>query len=704
MSVLIEQHHAGILTLEIDNPPVNAMSVAVRSALLTALERASTDSKIRGVVLFGGGKTFVAGADIREFGKPPQSPSGLQIYQLMDSFRKPILAALHGTALGGGLELALVAHYRIALSSVRVGMPEVNVGLIPGGGGTQRLPRIVGVETALDLITSGRQIDGRTALQLGIVDKLVDADNLGSLVTEAVSYARDLGERGMPPRRIRDERSKLEGVDKQLFPSWRDRNARKWGGLLAPWRVVDCIEAACTTSWDEANAFERRAFEECKASPERAALSHIFFAERAAAKINSQSVETKPQVIGSTAIIGAGAMGGGIAMVFANSGIPVRLVDTSQEALGRGRAAIEKSYDTSVKRGSMDRSTADQSLARISGVMSYDEISDSDLVIEAVFENLAVKQDVFRRLDKLMKPSAILASNTSTLDIDKIAAVTERPEAVIGMHFFSPANVMKLLEVIRGKHSSQQTVASIMGIAKPLGKVGVLAGNCHGFIGNRILYAYGREADFLLEEGATPWQIDKALQDFGLPMGLYLMRDMAGLDIGWSARKEQAPSRPKHLRYSTVADRICELGRFGQKTGAGYYRYQGRTPTPDPQIEALIAAVADEAGIKRRAITDAEIMERVMLAMVNEGAKIVGESIAQRASDIDVTYVYGYGFPRHRGGPMYWAEQQGLAAVLEIVRRNEELHGPFWSPAPLLEKAAALGSWAAAELAQAAGH
>ncbi len=689
-----------IAVLIIDNPPVNALSLAVRTAIAEAIRKTDADPSVKAVVLIGSGKTFIAGADIREFNLqtqgPPAASAGRAAYDAVDASKKLCVAALHGTALGGGLEIALCCHYRVALPAVKVGLPEVLLGLIPGAGGTQRLPRLVGAELALDLITQGTHVEGSRAAALGIVDELIPGAGFDELLDGAVRFTRQALEGRRPLRRVRDTHGKIKHVNPEVFAGFRDKNAKKWSGLLAPWKIVDCIEAACNESWDVAYAFELACFLECKESPQRGALSHIFFAEREAAKIPGLAADTRAPPINSVAIVGAGTMGGGIAMAFANSGIPVRQLEMSEEALQRGSAIVSRNYETSVSRGSMSRAKADENLRRIRGTLSYEEIGSADLVIEAVFEDLGVKQDVFRKLDEVMKPGAILATNTSTIDIDKIASATTRPESVVGLHFFSPANVMKLLEVVRGAQSSPQTLTTSMGLAKRIGKVAVLAGNCDGFIGNRILATYAREAEFLLEEGATPWQVDAALKQFGLPMGMFLMRDMAGLDIGWRVRQRREATRPKHLRHSRVADLICEMGRFGQKTGAGYYKYDGREATPDPQIEQLIIDAAAKAGIERKPIADAQIVQRVLIAMVYEAAKILEEGFASRASDIDVTYVYGYGFPRHRGGPMYWAEQQGLAKIRDKALAYHEIHGDHWKPVALLAKAAAAGSWKAA--------
>ena len=685
-----------VAVLTINNPPVNALSIGVRVGVIEAIRRTDSDPTVKAVILIGAGKTFIAGADIREFGMKLKGPAGREAYDAVDASKKLCIAALHGTALGGGLEIALCCHYRVALSSVKVGLPEVTLGLIPGAGGTQRLPRIVGAEAALDLITAGTHVEAQTAAKLGIVDELIGGVGYDDLLAGALKFARTVIDAELPLTRIRDSMGKLDHVDSDIFTKFRDKNARKWAGLLAPWKIVDCIEAACNESWDVAYAFERACFEECRESPQRAALSHVFFAEREAAKIPGLPADLTARPIGSVAIVGAGTMGGGIAMAFANAGIPVRQLEMSAEALQRGVTIVRKNYDTSVSRGSMTQARADDSMSRISGTLAYEDLALADLVIEAVFEDLGVKQEVFRKLDAVMKPGAILATNTSTIDIDKIAAATSRPSDVIGLHFFSPANVMKLLEVVRGANTSPQIIAGSMALAKRIGKIAVLAGNCDGFIGNRILATYAREAEFLLEEGATPWSVDAALKKFGLPMGMFLMRDMAGLDIGWRARQRREATRPKHLRYSDIGDRICEMGRFGQKTGAGYYKYEGREATPDPKIEQLIISTSARLGIERKPVSDAEIVDRILIAMVYEGAKILEEGIAIRASDIDVIYVYGYGFPRHQGGPMFWAEQQGLSQIRDKALEYYKVHGELWKPVALLDKAAAAGSWIAA--------
>ena len=686
----------GVAVLSIDNPPVNAASQAVRAGIVEGLKRAAADASARAVVLIGSGKTFIAGADIREFNQPQQAPLFPEVLAALENSSRPVVAALHGTALGGGLEFSMACHYRVGLGSVKLGLPEVNLGLLPGGAGTQNLPRLIGPAKALDMILSGKPIGAEEGLKLGLLDQVIVGKTQEELEAGAIAFALERAASDAAHPRVRDRKDKIRNVDPALFSEIRQKNASRWHGQLAQWKIVDCVEAACSKSFEDGIEFERASFMELRSSAQSKALRYAFFAEREATKIPGLPADVKPREIRSAAIVGAGTMGGGIAMSFANAGIPVQILDMAQDAIDKGLERIRGNYATSVARGSTPQAKADKALTLISATTRYEDIGQADIVIEAVFESMKVKHEVFGTLDRVMKPGAILATNTSTLDIDSIASATRRPEDVIGTHFFSPANVMKLQENVRGAKSSQQTIATVMNLAKTLGKVPVLAGNCHGFIGNRILYSYGRECDFLLEEGATPWQVDRALQGFGFPMGVYLMRDLAGLDISWSVRKGLAATRDPSIRYSSVADRICEQGRFGQKTGAGYYKYEGRNASPDPEIEKLIEAVARDAGIQRRTVTDEEVVTRVLSMMANEGAKILGEGIALRASDIDVTYLYGYGFPRHQGGPMFWAEQQGLAKVLETVRQYHATQGKLWTPATLLiERAAAGGGWAA---------
>jgi 3-hydroxyacyl-CoA dehydrogenase len=676
-----------IAVLTVSNPPVNALSAAMRRGLFEGVARAVADPSVIGIVIIGD-PGFIAGADIREFGKTPTPPGLRDLYPPMEASPKPIVAAISGAALGGGYELALACHYRVALSAARVGLPEVNIGLLPGGGGTTRLPRLIGAAAALDLMLSGKHVPAAAALDLGMVDAVVDSDLRGA----AIEFARARAASGHQHPVLRERTDKIAGTDPELFSNLRKKNAAKWRGLFAPGKILECVEGAVTKPFDAAYAFEEQAFQECIASPARKALVHVFFAERQAAKLEGVGPEIKPRPIHKAGVIGAGTMGGGIAMVLANAGLPVVQTDVSAEALERGRKIIEDNYATSVARGSTSQSAVDKALALITGNTDFAALADCDIVIEAAFENMEVKQDIFRRLDEVMKPGAVLATNTSTLNIDKIASVTRRPEDVVGTHFFSPANVMKLQENVRGAASSPETLLTVTAFAKRIGKMPVLAGNCDGFIGNRILAVYGRECDFLLEEGATPWQIDDALMAFGFPMGMYRMRDLSGLDVGWRIRQYREQFRDKTLRYSPIADRLCEQNRFGQKTQAGYYLYDGRTPRPDPEVEALITRVSAELGIPRKPVTDEEIVTRVLTAMVNEGAKVVGEGFAQRASDVDVVFIYGYGFPRYQGGPMFWAEQRGFKTVLADVERYHAAHGKLWTPAPRLEQLAASGA------------
>jgi len=681
----------GVAVITIDNPPVNASSYPVRIALIELFERAEKATEVTAIVLIGAGKTFVAGADIKEFGQPPKHPL-LPVVQLrIEASSKPVVAALHGTALGGGFELSMCCHYRVGIPSLKVGLPEVTLGILPGGGGTQRLPRLVGAEKALDMMLTGKPIAASQAFQLGILDALFDTEEHSELQQQAIDFA--LSVVGKPLTLVRNMQDKIAGTPASLFADIREKNAKKWAGQIAQSSILDCVEKACETAFDDGKQFETDAFTVLRESAQSKALRYAFFAQRQAAKIPGLDKSIKPQKVEKAAIVGAGTMGGGIAMCFANAGIPVFLLDVSQQAIDAGLKRIRSNYEISVGRGSMQQAAANTAMQLITPTTSYQQIADVDVVIEAVFENMPIKQEIFAMLDQTVKKGALLASNTSALNIDEIASATKRPEDVIGTHFFSPANVMKLQENVRGARSSDQTIVNAMQLAKQLGKVPVLAGNCDGFIGNRISAVYSRECDFMLEEGAMPWQIDNALKAFGFPMGVYLMKDMAGLDIGWQIRKNREPGRNKSLRYSIVADRICELGRFGQKTSAGYYKYEGRNASPDPEIQNLIESISQELGIERRSFEDAEIVERVLCAMANEGAKIIEEGIAIRASDIDVTYLFGFGFPRYQGGPMFWAEQHGLEKVLATVNRYHQQQGVFWEPANLLKERAVKGSW-----------
>jgi len=679
-----KQGAIGVIT--VNSPPVNALSAAVRDGLGAAFEKGQADPEVKAMVLLGGGRTFIAGADIREFVQPPKGKPFHDVLAAMENSSKLIVAAIHGTALGGGLETAMCCHYRFAVPAALVGLPEVKLGLLPGAGGTQRLPRLVGVGTALDLITSGAFVPAPQAKELGIVDEIGD-----DLLAGAVAYAERLVAEGAPLRKIRDMPCEAEAGQ---FDAFRKANARKFRGFLAPWKCIDCIEAAATLAFDEGIARERALFMECMTSPESAAQRHVFFAEREVAKIPDVPKDTPVKDIKKIAMIGAGTMGGGIAMNFANAGIPVMMLEVAQENLDKGMAIIKRNYQNTVNKGGLSQARMDQRMALFSSTTNFADIGDADLVIEAVFEKMELKKEIFAKLDGVMKPGAIMASNTSTLSIDEIASATKRPESVIGMHFFSPANVMRLLEVVRGTKSAPETIATAMGIGRKVGKISVLVGNCFGFVGNRMLHGYTGEGTFLLENGALPQQVDKAIFNFGLPMGPFAMGDMAGLDVGWLVRKGRAATRPTNEEYGgTIPDRICELGRFGQKTAGGYYDYKegDRTPIPNPEVQAIIEQVSKEKNITRSEFSDEEIVKRCLYPLINIGAQILDEGMAMRPSDIDIIYINGYGFPAYRGGPMQWADSIGLENVLADIKRFHAEFGERWRPAPLLEKLVAEG-------------
>ena len=683
MSDLVQSaKRGGVAVITLDNPPVNALGAGLRQGVAACLEQAAADPTVRAVVLTGSGRGFSGGADIREFGKPPQPPSLRQVIDMAEDCPKPVVAAIHGTALGGGLELALGCHYRMGDASARLGQPEIKLGLLPGAGGTQRLPRLIGVEPALDMILKGDPVDAQEARALGLLDEVIEGD----LVAGAVAFAARLADEARAPRRTRDLAIPAD-LGAELFARAREGLAKRARGLIAPYRCIDCVEQAVRLPFDEGMAKERELFLECLGSEQSRGQRHAFDAERQAAKIPDVPANTPVQEITSAAVIGCGTMGGGIAMNFANAGIPVRVVEGAPEALERGMAIILRNYAGSVSRGRLTQEQMDRRLALIRGTTDYSEIAESDLVIEAVFEEMELKRQVFATLDRVCKPTAILATNTSTLDVDEIAAATARPGKVIGTHFFSPANVMKLMENVRGAKTSNETIATVMRLSKAINKVGVLVGICDGFVGNRMLHAYSRQANFLLEEGALPHQVDKVIYDFGFPMGPFAMGDLAGLDVGWRIRQRRAKTRPKDQRYSPIADRICELGRFGQKTGAGWYRYEdgSRTPLPDPEIDSLIIQVSQELGFERRDISDQEILERCLYPLINEGAKLLEEGIALRAADIDVVWIYGYGFPVYRGGPMFYADSVGTRTIYEAVSRLYDRHGEMLKPAALLE-------------------
>jgi 3-hydroxyacyl-CoA dehydrogenase len=675
-----------VAVLGINNPPVNATSIEVRKGLAEALKDAASDPVVEGIVIAGTRGIFIAGADINEIasGVSNQFPTLRDLQAQMEAVPKPIVAAITGSALGGGFEIALTCHWRVAAADAKVGLPEVKLGLLPGAGGTQRLTRLAGPEAALDAITSGNPIPASRALELGLIDAIAD-----DVLEDAIVLARTAAGDQRPLRLASNLADKITGVDATLFANFRKKLESKARGQLAPWKIIDCVEAACTRTKDEAFQFERAAFNECRESSQRKALVHVFFAEREARKIPDLPADTRPLPIRSAAIVGAGTMGGGIAMNFANAGIPVQLLDMSREAVDRGLGLIQKNYAASVKRGSLTEAAMERALALIKGVTDYEAVGGADIVIEAVFEDMQVKKDVFTRLDAVCASGAILATNTSSLDIEAIAEVTSRPQSVIGTHFFSPANVMKLLENVRSRHSSPQTIATVMSLGKLLNKVVVLAGNCDGFIGNRMLQFYSGEAEFLLEEGATPEQIDRVMEGFGFAMGPLAVRDLAGNDVGYSIRK--ARKIPADERFSPILQRVFEAGRLGQKTGKGFYRYEGRTRISDPDIMNLIEGVSRDLGITRREIPDEEILLRLLCPLVNEGAKIVDEGIAIRASDVDIVYVNGYGFPAYKGGPMFWAEQFGFDKVIATMQKLAPTHGQRWKPAALLERLAASG-------------
>jgi 3-hydroxyacyl-CoA dehydrogenase len=670
---------ADVALLEIVNPPVNALSIHVREGLVEGLRRGASEGQVSAIVIFGANHAFPAGADINEIvsGLSHKSPIIREVQARIEASDKPVVAAIEGTALGGGFELALACHWRVCSKSAAVGLPEVKLGLIPGAGGTQRFTRLAGPEAALEAITSGAHIAAPRALEMGVVDELAD-----DAVAGAIALARRAVRERRPLRLASAASERIERVDRVLFANFRRKIEHKARGQLAPWKIVDSIEAACFRPKDEAFRLEREAFNECRDSPQRAALVHIFFAEREARRIPDVPAGTKPLPIRAVGVVGAGTMGTGIAMSFANAGFPVTLLEVTHEALERGIGAIRRNYATSVSRGSLARERMEEVLARITGTTEYEALGAADLIVEAAYEDLQVKRDIFARLDRVAAPHALLATNTSTLDVDAIAAATSRPQSVVGTHFFSPANVMKLLENVRGSHSSAQAIATVMSLGKALGKVPVLAGNADGFIGNRMLQFYSCEAEFLLEEGALPEQVDRVAEEFGFAMGPFAVRDLAGNDVGLAIRRNR--QLPADERRSPILERLVALGRLGQKSGKGFYLYEGRTRIADKEVTNLIRDTSHELGIKRRAISDAEILDRLLHPLVNEGARVLDEGVAIRSGDIDVVYVNGYGFPAYKGGPMYWSEQVGLDKVVATMRSLAPTHGSRWQPAPLL--------------------
>jgi 3-hydroxyacyl-CoA dehydrogenase len=681
-----------VAMITVDNPPVNALSPGVPEGILAAIDRMNQDPAVKAAVMIGAGRTFVAGADIKEFGKMTSGASPrrslLPFLLRIEDSQKPVVMAIHGSALGGGLELAMAGHYRVASPSSQVGQPEVNLGIIPGAGGTQRLPRLVGVAKAVEMCAAGKPISAREAVALGLIDQLIEGD----LATEAVAFARGIVDK--PVHKTRDRTEKLGSAADcaAIFAIARDTARKRQRGLLAPLAAIDAIEAATRLPFEEGCQTEAKLFTECLFSGQSKALIHVFFSEREVAKIPDVPRETPVLTVNRVAVVGSGTMGGGIAMVFANAGIPVVLKDVDQQALEMGLNKIKKNYATSVQRGRVTQAYVDERLELIKPVLSYDAFSQVDMVVEAVFEGMALKKAVFAELNRACRPGAILATNTSTLNIDEIAGATSRPEAVIGTHFFSPANVMRLLEIVRGEKSSTQVVATCMQLSKKLGKVGVLVGNCRGFVGNRMFGPYRREAQFLVEEGAEVAAVDEALVEFGNAMGPLATGDLAGLDVGWRIRKEYRHLEKPGVRQPFAEDRLCELGRYGQKTMKGWYRYdENQRASVDPEVTALIRKWSAEAGIPQREISAAEIVDRCLYALVNEGARILEEGYALRAADIDIIYLNGYGFPAHRGGPMWHADTVGLSKVYQRIYELHQQHGELWTPAPLLKRLAEAG-------------
>ena len=677
-----------IALISINNPPVNAIGQAVRAGLLDAVTSAISDVAVRAIVIVCEGKTFIAGADVREFNRPPMPPYLGDVIRFIEDSPKPIIAAIHGTALGGGFEVVLGCHFRIAAPNARVGLPEVTLGLLPGAGGTQRLPRLIGVQAALDMITGGKPISAQKALQLGAIDEIASAE----LVESAVAFAK----RVISERRV-VRRTRMLTVSSEPSISFDDIErdvAKKYRGLIAPVECVRAIRACVELPFEEGLKRERELFLALKASSQSRALRHAFFGEREVAKIPGLPVDTPVREVRTAAVIGAGTMGGGIAMCFANAGIPVTLLDAQQDALDRGMATIGKNYAATAARGGLSATDVERRLSLITGSLDFDQLRDTDLIVEAVFEDIDVKKNTFEKIDGIAKSGAILATNTSYLDIGKIASFTSRPQDVVGMHFFSPANVMKLLENVRTINTAPDVLATVMQIGKKLGKVAVLVGGADGFVGNRMLAQRSREMLFLLEEGALPQQVDSVLYEFGFAMGPFAVGDLAGLDIGWHNRKSRAHLRKPSVRDCNLLDKVCELGRYGQKTSSGWYRYEtgSRVPLADPVIERLIVDHSKEHGIVRRQISDAEILERCLYSMINEAAKILQEGVAARAIDVDMVWLHGYGFPRYRGGPLFYADEIGIKNVFEAILKYCDQFGPdFWTPTPLLAEMAASG-------------
>jgi 3-hydroxyacyl-CoA dehydrogenase len=678
--VKVERHDA-VAIVTVDSPPVNALSAAVRKGILEGVKSASADPQVQAIVIACAGRTFIAGADITEFGKPPQSPSLHEVIVLIENAPKPVIAAIHGTALGGGLELALGCHFRVATKDAKLGLPEVKLGLLPGGGGTQRLPRAVGPELAVKMIVTGEFLSAQDALKNGLIEEIVD----GAPAVGGEAFARKVLAEKRPLRKLRDDDSKLAAAkaDKSIFTNAAAAANKRNRGLEAPLAAAEAVSHALDMPFDEALKTERELFLKLMNGDQSKAQRYAFFAEREAAKVDVPE-GTKPRKVEQVAIIGAGTMGGGIAMSFANAGIPVTLIETGEEQLKRGLGVMQKNYDATAARGGIPADAPAKRMGLIKGVVGLENVKDADLIIEAVFETMAIKKEVFGKLDQYAKPGAVLASNTSYLDINQIAAMTKRPQDVLGMHFFSPANVMKLCEIVRAEKTAPDALMTAVAIAKRIAKVPVVVGVCDGFVGNRMLAARGKQAEKFLFEGALPQQVDGVVTKFGIPMGPFAMGDLAGLDIGWRSRQDRGIK-------SEIADAICEAGRFGQKTGKGYYKYEAgsRSPLPDPEIEKLIQETLAKLGLKPRQIDDQEILERMIYPMINEGARILEEKIAARPSDIDVVWLYGYGWPIYRGGPMFYADQVGLKKVAERLSfYAKQTNDPSLEPAPLLKRLA----------------
>ncbi len=666
-----------IAILTLNSPPVNALSAPVREGLDKGIRQAIKDSRVDAIILICTGRTFIAGADISEFGKEPKGPSLFEVQDELENSPKPIIAAIHGTALGGGLEVALTCHYRIAVPSAKCGLPEVSLGLLPGAGGTQRLPRLVGVEQALKMVTSGIHLSADKCLKSGLIDKLA---NEVQLMDDSILFAKEILSENKPLRKVRDINEKVEAArgNEELFSDFRKSIARKTRGFLAPEYNIQCIEAAVNQSFNEGIKIEKDLFLKLITGNQSAAQRYFFFSQRQVAKIPDIPKETEKKEIKEIGIIGAGTMGGGIAMNFANAGLPVTIIEQSQERLDKGIGIIRKNYENTASKGRITIQDVEHRMSLISGDVSMEALSNKDMIIEAVFENMELKKEIFSKLNTIAKQGAILATNTSGLDINEIASTTNRPESVIGLHFFSPANVMKLLEVVRGEKTSKEVIATSMAMAKSIGKVAALVGVCPGFVGNRILAQRQREANKLILEGALPWDIDNALFDFGFPMGPFAMSDLAGLDIGWN--KETS-------RGETIREKLCEGGRFGQKSGKGFYIYdENRNKSPDPEVEDLIKTFAQEKQIKTRSIEKEEILQRCLYPMINEGFKILEEGMAIRASDIDIVWINGYGWPVYEGGPMFYGNQIGFGKILDWLKKMEEEHGDDFTPSPYLEK------------------